>query len=129
MPDFGVFTPEGILFNATAVGIDKLLRDPAPGVKDCYTVIKHSASKHGDLPAVSERSVKERKLVDGMEKLVMGPYRTTTFSDFLERIDAFGSGLHRLAELQPKDTVVRCQPCSMPHPHAGAGTSPLSRLS
>eukprot|EP00962_Isochrysis_galbana_P027294 scaffold8571_cov118-Isochrysis_galbana.AAC.2 len=104
---FGLYTSDGLLFNAHAVGIDKLLSEPAPGVNNCYTVIKHSASKHGDLPAVSERSVQERKLVDGMEKLLMGPYSTTTFSDYLRRIDAFGSGLHRLAGLQSKDTVVR----------------------
>jgi len=100
---FGVYK-DGILWNAQGVG--KFKSSPADGVTDCYTLIKDSAARHSSHPAVSERPVLERRTVEGMEKLRLGPYRSTTFSEYIKRVDAFGSGLQRLANLSPKDTVV-----------------------
>jgi len=119
----GIYSND-ILWNASLVGSFKT--EPGPGVKDCYTLIKRSAATHGEHPAVAERKVLECTEEKGFEKLLLGPYTDTNYADYFSRIEAFGSGLQRLAELAPKEHVVRARP--IPTPASPATLAPASPL-
>ncbi|KAK4232605.1 long-chain-fatty-acid--CoA ligase 1 [Podospora fimiseda] len=107
---------------------DGLLERPAPGVNTTFDLLKRSAEKYGDEPAVGSRKLikihKEKKkipkVVDGETIEVdkewsyfeLSDYTYLTYKEYLEQVLQVGAGLRKLG-LSPENRV-----------HLFASTSP-----
>ena len=70
MANPGTVDSNGVLWKSTCVG--KFV-EPAKGAETIWGCIKNAATKYMDMKAVGERSVVEKQMVDGFEKVVMSP--------------------------------------------------------
>lgn len=100
----GTVDENGVLWKATSVG--KFKTTPSPQIETVWDVITESAKKFSSVNAVGERPITARTMVDGNEKLTLGPYQFITYAQYLARIERFGSGLSHLGGLSLNDRVV-----------------------
>lgn len=99
----GTVDEKGILWKSTSVG--KMTTAPA-GLDTTWAMCADACKKFTASPAVGEREVLERQVVDGFEKFVLGEYSFITYGAYFGRIESVGSGLAKLPELTPGSTVV-----------------------
>jgi non-ribosomal peptide synthetase component F len=94
-PTVGQIDEDGVLYNAS--GFKQLLTsfEAAPGIENCYSAVDFFARKYGERLAVGARPVLVRTFVDGFEKLELGPYEYTPYSEYLKRVERIGSGLSK----------------------------------
>ena len=86
-----------VLYKSTAQTKTMMVDDPEfvfPGCPStCYEMIKQAGTRFRTLQAVGSRPVLSRQMVDGFEKLTLGPYEYTTYEAYLRRIEHLGIGL------------------------------------
>ena len=68
--------------------------------------LQKSAQKNPGKRAAGQRPVVDRQMVDGFEKLVMGPYSWQTYAEYIAAVDSFGSGLAKSMNFSKGDTIV-----------------------
>ena len=64
-----------------------------PTMDTCYSSLAIAVQKYAELQAVGSRPVLTRTMVDGFEKLTLGPYEYITYAQYFSRVEAIGAGL------------------------------------
>ena len=77
MANPGTVDANGVLWKSTMVG--KFVQ-PDEASKTIWGCIKNAAANYTALEAVGERAVKEKQMVDGFEKFVMGDFSFLTYA-------------------------------------------------
>lgn len=93
-PACGVLNKDDTLTKeAATVQPGEFVQRVMPGMETCYSLLSTAASLYSKADAVGTRPVISRTVVDGFEKLTLGPYEYTSYAAYFRRIEALGSGL------------------------------------
>ena len=99
----GQVDPDGVLWKATGTP-GKFLTRVENGMDSCYNTLSIAAKRYAMHECVGSRKVLTRTMVDGFEKVTLGPYEYLTYQQYFERVEAVGSGLSSI--LDPGDVAL-----------------------
>ena len=106
-PDFthkvGTVDDKGVLWKATSMP-GKFVTQLEPAMDTCYTSLVVAAKRFAGKQVAGQRPILKKTVVDGFEKLELGPYEYITYDTYASRVEKIGSGFK--AYLSAGDTCM-----------------------